>query len=265
MEFNFSFNFDFGNWFFVLIGITIAVVLFRRKRRGVAEQIAQNAARAAQSGMGYAPPEPDSAGTEINEATHRFTGSDGDIDWIVEALALDDQDLGRSASQIGNHQCYTRWSSRVLPTGGGALIAMHLPEGSKTDVTPGTGWLGKLTNSIGGVALKLFVRTAFGATRSQSLSITPEQWLRDDDEHFAMGYRVFGQPPALLARLTPAARQWLLHAYDHKIALLWDEKGLVLTWPTPRVKPEQVAACAEFGVAFVRLMRGEAVQDLQKK
>ena len=264
MDFNFSFNFDFGNWFFLLVGITIAVVVFRGSRRKLAAQIAKNTERAAHSGMGYAPPERDVAGTEINEATHRFTGSDGDIEWTVEALVLDDQEIGQSGSGVG-HQCYTRWSSAALPTGGGALIAMHLPQGSKTEISPGSGWLAKLTNSIGGVALKLFVRTAFGATRSQSLSITPEQWLQDNDEHFAMGYRVFGQPPSLMARLTPAARQWLLYAYDHKIALLWDEKGIVLTWPTPRVKPEQVAACAEFGVAFVRLMRGEALQDLQKK
>ena len=264
MDFNFSFNVDFGNWFFVLVGITIAVIVFRRNRRALARQIAKNTERAAQAGMGYAPPERDAPGTEINEATHRFTGSDGDIAWTVEALVLDDQEIG-VAGRSGSHQTYTRWSSGALPTGGGALIAMHLPQGSQIEIKPGTGWLAKLTDRIGGAALKLFVRMAFGATRSQSLSITPEQWLRDDDEHFAMGYRVFGQPPSLMARLAPAARQWLLHAYDHKIALLWDEKGVVLTWPTPRVKPEQVAACAEFGVIFVRLMRGEAVQDLQKK
>ena len=261
MDFNFSFNLDLGNGFFVLIGVAIAVFFFLRNRRGLADQVAKNAERAAQVGMGYAPPEPGQAGTEINEATHRFTGQDGDIAWTVEALALDDQDIGGRSSGIGNHQCYTRWSSAALPTGGGALIAMHVPDNQPAGVTPGSGWLGKLTHTLGGMALNLFVRTAFGATRSRSLSITPDQWLKDDDEHFAMGYRVFGQPNALMARLTPAARQWLLHAYDHKIAVLWDEKGIVLTWPTPRVKPEQVAACAEFGVAFVRLMRGEHLPD----
>lgn len=264
MDFNFSFDVELGNLFFALIGVAIAVVLFRRSRRKIDAQIAKNTERAAQSGMGYAPPERDQVGTEINEATHRFTGSDGDIAWTVEALVLDDQEVGM-AGRSGNHQTYTRWSSAALPTGGGALIAMHLPQGSKVEINPGSGWLAQLTNSIGGMALKLFVRMAFGATRSQSLSITPEQWLQDDDEHFAMGYRVFGDPASLLARLTPTARQWLLQAYDHKIALLWDEKGIVLTWPSPRVNPEQVAACAEFGVAFVRLMRGEAIQDLQKK
>ena len=265
MDFNFSFNIDLGNWFFVLTGVGLAVLFFRRSRRRLREQLARNAERAAQSGMGYAPPEPDQASTEINEATHRFTGQDGDIAWTVEALALDDQEVGVRSSGIGNHQCYTRWSTDILPTGGGVLIAMHLPDDQPKGVTPGTGWLGKLTNTLGGMALHLFVRTAFGATRSRALSITPEQWLQDDDEHFAMGYRVFGQPPGLMARLTPAARQWLLHAYEHKLALLWDERGIVLTWPTPRVKPEQVAACAEFGVAFVRLMRGETLPDLQNK
>ena len=264
MDFSASFDIDFSNWLMALIGIAVIGFFVRQPKRGLTEQLKRNNEAAAQAGMQYAAPQVDQHATEINEATHRFTGSTEDISWTVEALALDDQDIGLSASHIGNHQCYTRWRTDVLGTSGGTLIAMHLPKGNgnKATGTPSSGFLAKITENLGAHALTLFVRTAFGATRSRSISrVAPEHHLQDGDTRFAQHYQVFGHPLSLLQRLPPPAREWLIDAHEHKIALLWDETGIVLTWPTSRVRPEQVTAVADYGVRLVGLMRGEMLSE----
>lgn len=264
MDFAFSWEVDVVSWLLLAAGVVAAISLIRQSRRRLAEQIARNQDAASRAGMGYTPPEADSPATEINEATHRFSGRDGHIAWTVEALALDDQEVGLSAAHSGNHQCYTRWSTSALTTGGGHLIAMHLQPGTPMNTKPGEGWLGKLTNNLGGLALGLFVRTAFGATRSQSIHLGPENWLQDADQAFAQRYRVFGTSANLLAKITPAARTALLGAHDQRVVMLWTEKELVLTWPTPRVKPEQVAAVAQWGVELVELMQPSDFGYMQK-
>lgn len=105
----------------------------------------------------------------------------------------------------------------------------------------------------------MYIRTNFGSSRYNSLSITPESHLPLSDDAFGLAFTAFGNRSSLLQRLSPSARDWLLKGCQGKAAFLWDPQGLSLTWPTAHRKPEEIASCAEFGAVLASLL-GSAVE-----
>jgi hypothetical protein len=100
----------------------------------------------------------------------------------------------------------------------------------------------------------MFIRTNFGDTRYHALSITPESHLPLSDDAFGLAFSAFGNRPELLLRLTPEVRASLLKGCNGKAAFLWDPQGLALTWPSARMQPEEVAACAEYGAVLASML-----------
>ena len=133
---------------------------------------------------------------------------------------------------------------------------MPLPDGvKKPDATPGTGsFLGVMVAKAAWAASQLYIRLNFGNTRASHLSITHEDHVALPDDDFGRRYTAFCKPPELIHRLTPESRDWLLDERKGKVAMLWDSKGLTLTWPTAHTSSDEVLACAEYGAMLAGLL-----------
>lgn len=239
------------------IGFGVFGIFARRvakRRREVL--VARTTAAARQQGMDYSPP----AGHAINggdlQGTHRFSGTIQGIAWTAEVTLLTaDGDDGSATRSIGSTRL-TRWTAPGAGTGGGELLLMARPDGAspqpeKSD--PG-GFFGGVRAQAALFALQMFIRTNFGDTRYNALSIRPENHLPLCDDAFGLAFTAFGNRPDLLLRLMPDVRNWLLKGCNGKTALLWDPQGLTLTWPTARMQPEEIAACAEYGAALTIML-----------
>ena len=90
--------------------------------------------------------------------------------------------------------------------------------------------------------------------RIAGLQLKPEHRLALPDNTFSQSYAVFCDNPALMGCLQPAAHDWLLNAHAQGVSMLWDDKGLTFTWPTPHLKPLDVAACADNSAALAGLL-----------
>lgn len=156
---------------------------------------------------------------------------------------------------------YTRWTAPKAGTDGGELLLMALPDGARpqTEKSDPDGFFGGVRAQTALFAMQMFIRTNFGNTRYNSLSISPESHLPLSDDAFGLAFTAFGNRPDLLRRLTPDVRNWLLKGCSGKAAFLWDPQGLSLTWPMAHMQPEEVAACAEYG-AVLASMLGAAVE-----
>jgi hypothetical protein len=271
MEISPSLQALFGQFWPLLAGLAVIGLLARgsaQKRR--AAQARHNAQEAARRGLQYAEPEapgrhPDGDAGVVDEGTHRYSGRTEGVDWVIEAHTLAQQDV------IGDHhhgegqRSFTRWTAAGASTaaaGGGALLLMNLQgsaQGAVPDTgAPGNGLMAALVDRAAGLALQTYARMAYGGARVQDLvwgrAAGQVQHLPLPAGDFATCFRAFGTRPELLQRLGPPARDWLLGAHRLEVALLWDTHGLTLRWPSARIDPDQVAACAAFGAALLSLM-----------
>ncbi len=232
-------------------------------RRGAGKRrdalVARSTEAARQQGMDYAPPRGLDANRDVIQGTHRFGGTTRGVQWSAEVTLLTSEvDDGLVTRRNGTVAC-TRWTAPGAGTGGGELLLMALPEGVRSPparARPG-GFLGGLAAKAGWVAAQAYIRLNFGNDRASSLSITPDDHLPLPDDAFGAAFTAFGNRPALLQRLSPSAREWLLKGRGDQMAFLWDAKGLSLTWPTGHVKPEEVAASAEYGAVLAGLLGGQ--------
>ena len=136
--------------------------------------------------------------------------------------------------------------------------AAHAPAPERAPA--GSGLLAALVDGAAALALQTYVSAAFGRARAQQHTLHPQQYLPMPEGDFGHAYRAFGDRPALLARLNPRARSWLLRGHSQHLALLWDAQGLSLRWIIAPVSLDQVAACAEFGAVLVGLMNDTEAQ-----
>jgi hypothetical protein len=243
--------------FLAFVGFGGVGVLARRgakKRRGLL--VTRTTAAARQQGMDYSPP----SGHAINrgelQGTHRFSGTVRGVAWTAEVTLLTAQaDDGSSTRSIGSSLC-TRWTASEAGTGGGELLLMALPEGAhpEPEKSNSGGFFGGLRAQAELFAMQMFIRTNFGNTRFNSLSITPASHLPLSDDAFGLAFAAFGNRPDLLRRLSPEVRDWLLKGCNGRAAFLWDRGGLSLAWPTARMQPEEVAACAEYGAVLANML-----------
>jgi hypothetical protein len=212
------------------------------------ELAARNKADAGRHGMDYAPP---------TEGTHRFSGTTRGVAWTAEVTLLASEVADGLATRRSNSASYTRWTAPEAGTGGGELLLMTLPEGVRpAPAKPGAGgFFGGLAAKAAWAASQVYIRLNFGNARADSLTITPENHLPLPADAFGSAFTAFGNRPELLERLSPPAREMLLKTRDTRSAFLWDTHGLSLTWPAAHVKPEEVAACAEYGAVLAELIR----------
>lgn len=270
MEIPLSLQALFGQFWPLLAGLVVIGLLSRggaQRRR--AAQAQHNAQEAAKRGLQYAEPEAptsDRGGSVVDETTHRYSGSTQGVDWVMEARMLAQQDIVGDRYTGEGQRSFTRWtapSASTTAAGGGALLLMNL-QGSAQGAVPdtsaaGSGLMAALVDKAAGLALQTYARMAFGSARAQAL-----EWGQADGQvrhlplpagDFATCFRAFGTRPELLQKLGPKARDWLLRAHRWEVALMWDAHGLTLRWPSARINPDQVAACAEFGAVLLRLMQ----------
>jgi hypothetical protein len=245
-------------WPLVLFALFGGYLLRRGARRNRDALAARNMQEARQHGMAYAAPGGLDANQGVIPGTHRFSGTTRGVPWHAEVTMLTSEvDDGLATRRNGTTR-YTRWFAPAAGTGGGELLLMALPEGvhpQAAKANPGGGFLGGLLAKAAWVAGQAYVRLNFGNDRASSLSITPEDHLTLPADAFGMAYTAFGNPSGLLQRLSPPVRDWLLKGHHGRAAFLWDARGLALTWPTAHLEPEEVAACAEYGVVLVELLR----------
>jgi len=243
----------------------VLVVLFGGYlvRRGTGKRREALAARATEAarkqGMDYAPPGGDDTSKGVLQGTHRFGGTTRGVPWSAEVTLLTSEVDDGLVTRRNGTVAYTRWTAPGAGTGGGELLLMALPEGVRSPPSkarPG-GFLGGLAAKAGWAAAQAYIRLNFGNDRAGSLSITPDDHLPLPDDAFGSAFTAFGNRPALLQRLSPSARDWLLKGRGDRVAFLWDAKGLSLTWPTGHVKPEEVAASAEYGAVLAELLGGQ--------
>ena len=248
--------------FLVFVGFGGFGVLARRgakKRREIL--VARTTAAARQQGMDYSPP----AGHVINsgdlQGTHRFSGTIRGMAWTAEVTVLTSEGDDGSATRSINSMRYTRWTAPGAGTGDGALLLMARPDGAspQPEKSDQGGFFGGLRAQAAMFAMQMFLRTNFGDTRFNSLSITPESHLPLSEDAFGLAFTAFGNRPGMLRRLSPEVRDLLLKGCNGRAAFLWDRQGLSLTWPTARMQPEAVAACAEYGVVLASML-GAAVE-----
>ena len=220
------------------------------------QQVARTTDAARQSGMNYVPP----AGQELNEGvlqgTHHFSGTTRGVAWTADVTHLSaEADDGMSTRGVSSIR-YTRWNAPGAGTGGGELMLMTLPDGVRPQPaqTPSAGFFGGLAAKAAWVASQVFIRAHFGNARAAALSLAPAHHRPLPEDAFGLAFTAFATRPELLDRLSPAARDWMLKGRDGRAAMLWDAQGLALTWPTARVKPDEVAALAEFGVVLAGLL-----------
>lgn len=270
MEIPLSLQALFGQFWPLLAGLVVIGLLSRggaQRRR--AAQAQHNAQEAAKRGLQYAEPEAptsDRGSSVVDETTHRYSGSTQGVDWVMEARMLAQQDIVGDRYTGEGQRSFTRWtapSASTTAAGGGALLLMNL-QGSAQGAVPdtsaaGSGLMAALVDKAAGLALQTYARMAFGSARAQAL-----EWGQADGQvrhlplpagDFATCFRAFGTRPELLQKLGPKARDWLLRAHRWEVALMWDAHGLTLRWPSARINPDQVTACAEFGAVLLRLMQ----------
>jgi hypothetical protein len=227
-----------------------------RRREALA---ARNAEGARSQGMDYAPPGGDDSNRGVLQGTHRFSGTTRGVPWSAEVTLLTSEVDDGLVTRGHGSACHTRWTAPGSGTGEGELLLMALPEGTRpppAKAGPG-GFLGGLIAKAAWAAAQAYIRLNFGNDRASSLSITPEDHLPLPADAFGSAFTAFGNRPALLHRLSPSAREWLLKGRDDRVAFLWDAQGLSLTWPTAHVKPEDVAASAEYGAVLAGLLAGQ--------
>lgn len=244
-------------WPLVLFALFGGYLMRRGAGRRREALVARNTEEARQHGMAYTAPGGRDANQGVIPGAHRFSGTTRGVPWHAEVTMLTSEvDDGLATRRNGTTR-YTRWSAPAAGTGGGELLLMALPEGVRPPPAkdgPG-GFLGGLLAKAAWAAGQAYVRLNFGNDRASSLSITPEDHLTLPADDFGMAYTAFGNPPGLLQRLSPPVRDWLLKGHQGRAAFLWDARGLALTWPTAHIEPEEVAACAEYGVVLVELLR----------
>jgi hypothetical protein len=133
---------------------------------------------------------------------------------------------------------------------------MNLPHGVQAPAVGAaqgkSGFLAAMADKAAAAALQLFARVTFGNTRSTALPLEPHHRVPLGGDAFGAAFVAFSDRPELLQRLGPAAHERLLAERDNRVALLWDEQGLTLTWPTASIATEEVAACAEFGTTLAQ-------------
>jgi hypothetical protein len=230
-----------------------------RKRRDVL--VARTTAAALQQGMDYSQPPGHNINSGDLQGTHRFSGTIRGVAWTAEVTLLTAEADDGSATRSTGSIRYTRWTAPGAVTGGGELLLMARPDGASPEPEksdPG-GFFGGLRTQAASFALQMFIRTNFGNTRFNALSITPESHLPLSDDAFGLAFTAFGNRPDLLRRLSPDIRDWLLKGCNGKAAFLWDPQGLSLTWPTAHMQPKEVAACAEYGAVLANML-GSAVE-----
>lgn len=273
MEIPLSLQALFGQFWPLLAGLVVIGLLARggaQKRR--AAQALHNAQEAAQRGLQYAEPEAPandsggSGGSVVDETTHRYSGQTQGVDWVIEARLLAQQDIVGDRYTGEGQRSFTRWtapSASTTAAGGGALLLMNLQgsaQGAVPDTTaPGSGLMAALVDKAAGLALQTYARMAYGSARAKGLVYGPApgqvHHLPLPAGDFATCFRAFGTRPELLQKVSPRARDWLLRAHRWEVALLWDTHGLTLRWPSARINPDQVAACAEFGAVLLSLLK----------
>ena len=243
--------------FLVFVGFGCFGVLARRgakKRRDVL--VARTTAAAGLHGMEYSPP----AGHVINggelQGTHRFGGTSRGVDWTAEVTLLTPDASDDSATRSTGSILYTRWTASMAGTGGGELLLMATPKGAspQPQASDSGGFFGGVRAQAASFAMQMFIRTNFGDSRYNTLSLTPDSHLPLSDDAFGLAFTAFGNRPDLLDRLTPDVRDLLLKGCNGKAAVLWDPQGLSLSWPTAHRQPEEVAACADYGAALAGML-----------
>jgi len=243
--------FIFQLWPLVIGLVVVGYLVIRGNRRHYKEQVERNTANAKLHGMAYSAPEGEDVGGPLR-GTHHFDGTTREVKWSLETLYLTDQDSGRF-SQTRNHiQNYTRWTAPHVVTGGGALLLMSLPKGVHAPAagSRNSGILSALANKASEIAFQMFIRITFGNARSNILPLEPEHRLALDTDAFGTAFVAFSNRPQLMERITPSVRESLLEGLEKRVALLWDEQGLTLTWPTAHMAPEEVSACADYGTTI---------------
>jgi len=243
-------------WPILLIFPVAGYLLSRGANKRHAALAARTSEEARDHGMDYSPP----AGNETNagdiQGTHQFSGITLGIPWTAEVTLLTSEvDEGMVTRNMTSLR-YTRWTAPEAGTGSGELLLMPLPDGvKKPDATPDTGsFLGSMVAKAAWAASQLYIRLNFGNTRASHLSITHEDHVALPDDDFGRRYTAFCKPPELIHRLTPESRDWLLDERKGKVAMLWDSKGLTLTWPTAHTSSDEVLACAEYGAMLAGLL-----------
>jgi len=243
----------------------VLVVLFGGflVRRGAGKRREALAARTTEAArkqdMDYAPPGGHDANRGVLQGTHRFSGTTRGVPWLAEVTLLTSEVDDGLVTRRNGTVSYTRWTAPGAGTGGGELLMMALPEGVRSPpakAKPG-GFLGGLAAKAAWAAAQAYIRLNFGNDRASTLSITPDDHLPLPADAFGSAFTAFGNRPELLQRLSPSARDWLLKGRDDRPAFLWDAQGLSLTWPTGHVKPEEIAACAEYGAVLSGLLAGQ--------
>ena len=238
----------FHYWPIVLFVAFFGFLLSRGASKKREELAARNKADAGRLGMDYTPPA---------EGEHRFSGTTRGVAWTAEVTLLTSEVADGLATRRSGTVRYTRWTAPGAGTGGGELLLMALPDGVRPPpATAGAGgFFAGLAAKAAWAASQVYIRLNFGNARADSLTLTPENHLPLPGDAFGSAFTAFGNRPELLERLSPPAREMLLKARDARAAFLWDTQGLSLTWPTAHIKPEEVAACAEYGALLAGLIR----------
>jgi hypothetical protein len=238
-------------WPLALVMAGIGYWVHVSNRRRYKAQVQRNIANAKAQGMGYTAP----AGVDGSgplRGMHHFEGTTDGIVWKAETLFLTDQETGTYGLTQNNSQNYTRWTGTNAGTGSGALILMNPPAGvtapKPANDDGGGGFMNALTEKAAQAAFQLFVRITFGTERSARLPLKPQHRVILEADAFGCAFVAFSDRPELLSRLGPPARELLLEEREQRVAFLWDAEGLSLTWPTPYLSPEDIAARAAFGV-----------------
>jgi hypothetical protein len=251
----------------VLVVVGMLVLGGTRQRR--AAQAQSNAREAARRGMAYDEPGASShqdAESVVDESTHRYSGSTRGVGWVLEAHSLAQQDIIGDRHPGEGQRSFTRWTAPAAGTsaaGGGVLLLMNLQGRAQGAVPepspPGVGLMAALLDKAAGVALQTYARMAYGSARAQGLvwgqASGQIRHLPLPAGEFATAFRAFGSRPELLQRVGAQAREWLLRTHHRELALLWGAHGLTLRWPSARITPDEVAACAEWGAALVGLLQ----------
>jgi hypothetical protein len=238
------------------IGLVVLGFLVRRgNRKRYQEQVDRNTTNASLHGMAYSAPTGDDVGGQLR-GTHHFDGTTRGVKWSLETLYLTDQDTG-GYSQTRNYiQNYTRWTAPHVVTGGGALLLMSLPKGVQSPAvdSDNSGFLSAIKNKAAAIAFQVFTRLTFGNARSNVLPLEPEHRLALSTDAFGTAFVAFSNRPQLMERISPSVRESLLEGIDKRVAFLWDEQGLTLTWPTAHMSPEEVSARADYGTAIAEML-----------
>lgn len=245
-------SFFFQLWPLAIGLVVIGFLVSRSNRKRYQEQVGRNTKNASLHGMAYSAPEGEDVGGPLR-GTHRFDGTTRGVKWSLETLYLTDQDSG-GYSQTRNHiQNYTRWTAPHVVTGGGALLLMSLPKGVHAPAANSENngfFLSAITNKASEIAFQVFIRITFGNARSNSLPLEPKNRLALGTDTFGTAFVAFSNRPQLMERIIPSVRESLLGGLEKRVAFLWDEQGLILTWPAAHMAPEEVAACADYGTAI---------------